>query len=519
MNPAMSDTLTSSPSRRDLFRTGGGLAALGALSAAAEPAPAALEIGSRIYQSIGVKPLVNCKGTFTIITGSLTLPEVKRAMDEASRRYVHLDELMPAVGQRLSELTGAEYGIVTAGCAAAMTHFTAACIAGTDPERMQQLPKLDGLKSEVIIPAYSRNVYDHAVRMLGVDVVEVETPDELEAAFNDQTAMVYILAGKGDDGPLGTEVVSKAARKHGVPVLVDAAAEILTIPNVHLERGATAVCYSGGKCLRGPQCAGVLLGDKSLLHAAWINSAPHHAFGRSLKVGKEEIMGMLAAVEAWVERDHDAEWKIWEGWLEEIAAAVRDIPTVETEVLEPETLSNHAPRLAIRWDPDEVGVTGEEVAAHLLDTDPRVILAWGREAEVGIMPYMMTPGDSAIAAKRLSETLADPPPVHRATPSSARIPSLTGEWRVRIEFSRGEAEHTLELEQSDGELGGVHRGWRTEGDIEGSVQGADVRFRSSHPIEGTRIGYRFSGKASADRMQGEVDLGEYGTASWTAERS
>lgn len=512
-------TQPAPPSRRDLFRTGGGLAALGALSSVAEPAPAALEIGSRIYESIGVKPIVNCKGTFTIITGSQTLPEVKRAMDEASRHYVHLDELMPAVGKRLAELTGAEYGIVTAGCAAAMTHFTAACLAGTDPEKMQQLPKLDGLKDQVIIPAYSRNVYDHAVRMLGVDIVEVETPAELEKAFSERTAMVYILAGHGDDGPLGTEAVSRVAKKHGVPVLVDAAAEILTIPNVHLERGATAVSYSGGKCLRGPQCAGLLLGDRSLLHAAWINSAPHHAFGRSLKVGKEEIMGMLAAVEAWVTRDHDAEWKTWEGWLEEIAAAVRDTPSVTTEVLQPETLSNHAPRLAIRFDPAKVGIRGDEIADYLLESDPRVILAWGREDEVGIMPYMMMPGDAAIAAKRLRETLANPPKLDRPAPSGNTVSGLSGEWRIRIEFSQGEGEHTATLEQQGGELGGVHRGWKTEGEVRGTVEGDRVRFRSSHPIEGTRIGYQFTGKALGDKMSGEVDLGEYGKARWTAARA
>src|SRR5207253_682736 len=161
--------------------------------------------------------------------------------------YVNLDELMEGVGKRLAEQTGAEWGIVTAGCAAAITHVTAACIAGSDPEKMQRLPNLHGLKSEVIIPQYSRNEYDHAVRMLGV------------------------------------------------------------------------------KCIRGPQCAGLALGEKSLLQAAWLNSAPHHAFGRSLKVGKEEIMGMLAAVEAWTKRDHKAEWTQWESWLDHISKRVTQV--------------------------------------------------------------------------------------------------------------------------------------------------------------------------------------------------
>src|SRR5262249_53486994 len=153
-----------------------------------------------MYRSIGVRPLINARGTFTIITGSTTLPEVKRAMDQASRGFVQMDELMDAVGKRLAELSGAEWGIVTAGCCAALTHCTAAAIAGGNPERMQRLPDLAGLKSEVILPAYSRNVYDHAVRMLGVKLVVVNDAAGIEAAFNERTVMVYILGGPGDDG-------------------------------------------------------------------------------------------------------------------------------------------------------------------------------------------------------------------------------------------------------------------------------------------------------------------------------
>src|SRR3954464_14702358 len=237
--------------RRDLFRQGGFLAAAQALGGRARQLAAApLEIGSNLYRSIGVRPIINARGTFTIITGSQTLPEVKRAMEQASRSYVQMDELMDSVGKRLAELSGAEWGIVTNGCAAGLTHCTAAAIAGGNPERMQRLPNLAGLKSEVIVPAYSHQVYDHAVRMLGVKLVIVRDIAELEPAFNERTAMVYILAGNGDEGPLGTKAVSDVAKRKNVPVLVDAAAEILTLnPNVHLARGATAVAYSGGKCI------------------------------------------------------------------------------------------------------------------------------------------------------------------------------------------------------------------------------------------------------------------------------
>ena len=187
--------------RRGLFRSGGLLAATGLLPSLAPAAPTD-KSARNLYEAIGVRPIVNARGTFTIISGSQSLPEVKTAMLEASKYYVHLDELMDAVGARLAEITKAEWGIVTAGCAAALTHATSACIAGADPERMQQLPNLTGLKDEVIMPRYSRNQYDHAVRMLGVKIIEVETEAQLEAAFSPKTAMVLILSSPpADSGP------------------------------------------------------------------------------------------------------------------------------------------------------------------------------------------------------------------------------------------------------------------------------------------------------------------------------
>jgi L-seryl-tRNA(Ser) seleniumtransferase len=510
-------------SRRDLFH-GGALAALGGwLRPGASAAP--LRIGSDIYQSIGVRPIVNCKGTFTIVSGSQSLAEVKRAMEEASRHYVHLDELMNAVGARLAEITGAEWGIVTAGCAAALTHATAACIAGADPEKMQRLPDLRGLKSEVVMPRYSRNEYDHAVRMLGIRTVEVGTFEELEAAINPKTAMIMILAGGGDEGPLGTRAVSTVAQKRGVPLIVDAAAEQLTIPNLHLGRGATMVAYSGGKCLRGPQCAGLLLGQKSLLQAAWLNSAPHHAFGRSLKVGKEEIMGMLTAVEMWVKRDHAAEWKTWESWLEEISQRVSKIDGVTTRVLQPQDLSNRSPRMSIAWDGAKLGISGQEAEKILYEGSPRIVLGGSSgsardsaRSSLTVMPYMMMPGDSKIAAEKIHAVLSNPPKLDRPPVSDAAPANVAGQWDVRLEFVRGDSEHALVLEQRGGELVGTHKGDILVGDLRGTVEGNQVRFRSSHRYEGTRLGYDFQGTAEGDRMSGEVAMGEYGTARWTAQR-
>ena len=212
--------------------------------------------------------------------------------------------------------------------------------------------------------------------MLGVDIVEVNTAEELERAFNAKTAMVLILScPQAEKGPLSIESVARVAKQHNVPLLVDAAAETLTIPNIHLDTARpwwpTAAASACAVRRRRVCC----LGRKDLLQAAWLNSAPHHAFGRSLKVGKEEIMGMLAAVEMWTKRDHDAEWKQWESWLGYISDRVTKVPGVTTEVLQPADLSNHAPELRIKWDGAALGITGRQVEKMLLDGSPRIVVA------------------------------------------------------------------------------------------------------------------------------------------------
>jgi len=510
-------------SRRDLFQSGSLLAALGIFRG--RLSAGALKIGPDIFESIGVRPLINCKGTYTIISGSQSLPEVKAAMEAASRHYVHLDELMDAVGKRLAELTQAEWGMISNGCAAALAHATAACMAGADPEKMQRLSLAAAPRNEVIAPAYSRNVYDHAVRGAGARFVDVHTIEEYRRAFNDRTAMVMVLAGPGDRGELGLQVLAPIAREHGVPVLVDAAAERLKVPNIHLAAGADLVAYSGGKCLRGPQAAGLLLGRKDLIKAAWLNSAPHHAFGRPMKACKEEIMGMLAAVEMWVKRDHDAEWKQWESWLDTISNSVTRVSGVSTKVIQPDSLSNNSPQLRISWDGEALGISGEDAERALLNGQPRIILGGSsggrrngvKHSSLTIMPYMMMPGDAGIAARRIHEVLAHPAgtPVHKPSPPAV---NLNGQWDVEMEYVVGKAHHHVVFEQHEGELAGTHQGEFLRGDLRGTVDGAEVWFRSSHKYEGTRIGYEFLGQAAEDTITGEASLGEYGTARFTARR-
>ncbi len=512
--------------RRDVFR-GSALGFLGSfLPGSAQAAPSkGLTLGSTLYESIGVKPLINARGTFTIISGSTMLPEVRAAMTEAAQHHVHIDEMMAAIGARLAELTQAEFGMVTCGCSAAITHATAACIAGGNPDLHVRLPNLTGFaKDEVIIPRHSRNVYDAAVRAVGAKIVEASTVEELDLAFGPRTAMIYILAGpNAESGPLTTQVICDMAKQRNVPVFVDAAAEILTVPNVHLAKGATLVAYSGGKCIRGPQAAAILLGEKNWLQAAWLNSAPHHAFGRALKVGKEEIMGMLAAVEMWPKRDHKAEWKEWEARLSTIADRARKVDGVTAQIKQPsDDLSNRTPQLVLTWDGTKLGITGSEMRQLLYDTDPRIVAAGGsggQQSTLSIVPYQMMPGEEKIVGERIYSLLSKPPAMAKTAPNSGTPASVGGKWKVQLDFGRSSATHSLVLQQDAGKLGGTHRGEFYSGPLTGQVAGNAVTFRSSHRVHGTSLGYDFKGSVENGQMKGTVNLGEYGTAQFTARRA
>src|SRR4051794_30736413 len=355
--------------------------------------PGELSVIPNIFQSIGVEPIINCRGTFTIIGGSIERPEVRAAMEAASKDFVQYDELADGVGKRLAEITGAEWGMVSAGCAAGMKHVTAACVTGGNPEKLIRIPNLEGFdKTEVVIPRPSRNVYDHAIRNIGVKIIQVETLEELQSSLNERTAMIYIMADEETEPgqPFSVENIVKIAKPHKIPLLVDAAAEVLTIPNIHLQRGADVVVYSGGKAICGPQCAGLVLGRKDILMSAWQASSPHHGPGRDNKVGREEMMGMLAAVEAWTKRDHAAEWKTWLSWLDKIVKKVSALEGVTTSVFEPTEMSNRSPVLNIYWDPAKFNITGEEVAEELGRTKPRV--AVGSETKEGTTSVNITTG-------------------------------------------------------------------------------------------------------------------------------
>ncbi len=490
------------------------------LTASAGP----LTPGPTIYQSIGVEPVINCVGTYTIIGGSLERPEVVAAMHAASGFFVQYDELAFGVGKRLAEITGAEWGMVSSGCAAGMKHATAACITGGNPEKLIRIPDLRGFdKTEVVIPRSSRNVYDHAIRNIGATIITVDTLDELRNALNSRTAMIYLNAGSetlpGEKFAL--ETIAGIARPKGIPILIDAAAEDLTIPNIHLKQGADIVAYSGGKALCGPQCAGLLLGRKDLLMSAWQASSPHHGPGRDNKVGKEEMMGMLAAVESWATRDHAEKHKTWHTWLETISREVLSVGGLKTLINEPHGLSNNSPSLTISWDPANFNLTGPQVGEELASKQPRIALHSSHNDETGISSVtistgQMQPGNEKVVADRLiaffsqkHEKLAgmNPPSVN-----------ISGHWDVDLEFYSSTSRHTFFLEQDGNWIKGSHNGDFSLREMVGSIENNQVKLSSSDGHIADNILFVFSGTVAADSMSGDIYMGEYIRAKFNASR-
>jgi len=407
MKPSPPNTISPTRvSRRSFFKSGG-LAALAGFSGYPSSRPAeASRIAIPTYQSIGVRPIINCWGTHTNRGGSLMLPEVMQAMEEANKHYVRMDELMEGVGKRLAELTGAEWGIVTSGAAAAMFAGTCACVAGADPEKMALLPDTRGMKNKVLVPKGHRHIYDRAIWMAGVTMIVVDSLRAMEAAINDSTAMISVLGEILDQSEISLEAMVSCGKKHGIPVMVDAAAERPDVPDRYIKEGADLVAYSGGKCLRGPQGAGILLGRKDLVKAAFLNVSPHHAVGRPMKVGKEGIMGTLAAMEMWVHgRDHKAEWREWERKLTSISNKINFIPSVFSKMNNPELRSNVAPTLSISWDQKIVKITPREASEQLYDGEPAIEMPF-EDAGLTIMSYMLEPGDELWVGRRLYEVLS-----------------------------------------------------------------------------------------------------------------
>lgn len=362
-----------------------------------------------VIAELGVRTFINAAGTYTMLTASLMPDEVMDAMREASKHYVNLNELQDAVGRRIAELLGCEAAMVTSGAAGALTVGTAACITGKDPDKIRRIPDLTGMKSEVIIQKSHRYGYDHAVRAVGIRMVEVETAEDFERAVNEKTAMALFFNDAEPRGRIKLEEFVALCKKHGIPSFNDAAADVPPVENLskYTKMGFDLVTFSGGKGIRGPQSAGLLLGRKDLIEAARLNTSPYSdSIARGMKVNKEEMVGMLVALELYLKKDHAAEAREWDRRVEVIAREAKKVKTVTTEVRVP-PIANHTPHLFIRWDQSAVKITPPEVMKQLREGRPSIEACplTNKEALVFTV-WMMQKGDAEIVARRVREILS-----------------------------------------------------------------------------------------------------------------
>lgn len=394
-------------SRRHFLETISALPLVGGLIGASPvPAAAARRGGRDYFREMGLRPFINAAGTYTAMTASLMLPEVMEAIAYASKHYVMLDELHDRVGERIATLLKCEAVMVTAGAASALTLGTAAVLTGTDRQKIVDLPNLAAMKSEVIIQKSHRFGYDHAVRNCGVRLVEVETREELEEAINEKTAMMLFYNNNNKEGRIQDEEFVRLGKKHAIATFNDAAADVPPVDNLwkYTGMGFDLVTFSGGKGIRGPQSAGLLLGRKDLIAAARLNAPPNgNTVGRGMKVNKEEMLGMLVALELYLEKDHDREMREFEKRAEEIRKSAAAVPGVKAEIFVPE-VANHVPHVHISWDASEKAMTPAEAVKALRDGEPSIaIRSEGEALVVGV--WMMRPGEEKVVARRLRRVL------------------------------------------------------------------------------------------------------------------
>ena len=369
--------------------------------------------GRDYFKELGVGTFINAAGTYTMFTASLMRPEVMEAINYSSKHFVSLNELHDAVGKRIAELVQSEAAMVTSGAASALTLGTAAILTGKNPEFIKNLPDLTGMKSEVIIQKTHRVGYDHAIRNCGVKMIEVETVEELENAINDKTALMFFLNDAEPKGQIKSEQYVALAKKHNLPTLIDCAADVPPTDNLwkHTKLGFDLIAFSGGKGIRGPQSSGLLLGRKALIEAARMSAPPNgDTIGRGMKVNKEELLGMMVALEAFIKRDAEAEWKEWERRAKVVTASVMGVKSVTTEIYVP-PIANHVPTVRIKWEKAALKLTADELRKQLragkpaLEIVPSASPAADATQEISIGVWQLQPGEVEVVAKRLKEVI------------------------------------------------------------------------------------------------------------------
>lgn len=360
------------------------------------------------FKELGLRTFINAAGTYTSMTGSLMHKEVTDAISYGATEYVNLDELHDKVGERIAQLLNCEYATVSSGAFGAMTIGLAGIICGMDEEKVAQLPDTTGLKNEVIVQKGHSIGYTHALINTGAKIVEITTAKELEKAITKQTAMLWFLNANTDAGEIKWEEFIALGKKHNIPTFVDCAADVPPVENLFkfTKMGFDLVAFSGGKGIRGPQSAGLLLGKRKYIEAARLHTPPRGTtIARGMKVNKEEVLGMMVALELYLARDHKKEWELWEKQIKLISDSALSVNGVKTEIHVP-SHANHVPSLRIMWDEKKVKISTDDMRKQLRDGHPSIETV-GNKEEVGITTWMMEPGQERIVAQRVAEILAD----------------------------------------------------------------------------------------------------------------
>jgi D-glucosaminate-6-phosphate ammonia-lyase len=378
--------------------------------------PLATAVGSAaepsVYETLGVRTVINAAGTLTNLGGSLMPPEVLAALTSAAQHFVDMEELQDRIGQRIAALIGVEAALVTTGAAGAMLLATAAAVTRGDPQRMVRLPDTLGMKNEVITQKSHHTGYDRQITNCGVKLIDVETRDELEQTINERTALMLFYNLLEPDGKIKKEEWIEVARRHRIPTLVDAAADVppLEALSCYNKLGFDLVAFSGGKALSGPSNTGLLLGQRELIEAARLNASPHDGtIGRMLKVSKEDMVALWAAVERYVRLDHEAEGREWQRRLDEIEKSLGGIPTVTTQRFVP-PIANHVPHLLVFWDESRIRIDRDQVTRKMAEGHPSIAL--GRVSGTGdrgllISVFQLKTGEEQVVAQRLCEILKE----------------------------------------------------------------------------------------------------------------
>ncbi len=392
--------MTRQATRRAFLKTAATAGAAG--GALAAPAPAFPD--SNIYSRLGLRPLINGVGVVTHLGGSLMPPEVVRAMEEASKYFIPLTELQKKVGARIAELLGAPAAMVTGGCAAAITLGTAACVAGGDPEKLRRLPDTTGMKNEIVQQKSHRGGYEQQMLLVGAKIVWVETREELDRAIHERTAMMFFYNEMEPEGKIGRHEWIRVGKERGVPTFNDAASDTPPVERLsqYVREGFDLVAFSGGKALLGPQCSGLLMGRRDLIEAAVPAMSPYAGIARGMKVGKEEMVGLLAALERYLKVDHDREQKELEARAADMIGALSKIRGLSAERYVP-PIANCVPHVVLSWGEESGKPTASEAVRQLMEGTPPIAVSKYGERRLKISVWMMRPGEHLAVIKRLQE--------------------------------------------------------------------------------------------------------------------